>query len=274
MAKLIFAFFLIGCATSNKKGDVNMNISMRDNLYATQNYYEVVKKLKDPLFEKLVVDKCLLKWEEEVNKLKDQVKKAKDRKQRVDLWYQLGNCYNYVGDFKLTFYYYDLVLSEEKKNAKRKAVISYNLGQIYQNSGSVALAQSYYEDAYRNDRLNLLAQLQIALIYLEQGAYQRSIRSISSVLAGSSTSSVARFILGINYFHLKDFAGLNSKVLNRLTEKSTERTLLQMALNLETKKDLKGTFEDLKGLELDFPLFKKFQSYLLKKYGNSINEET
>ena len=273
MVKIIAVLILLaGCASKKPKTGLVLTVDMRNNLFRHQSYFEQMKELREPVFVALGEDKCLLAWEQEVFALKEKLKRSKENDDRVNIWYRLGNCYNYVGQYELSFYYYDLALPALNKRAVEKSTISYNIGRVYHARGNVVLAESYYQEAIQYNLKNNLALVNLALLYSEQGEFKRSNQKLDSILRNTPSSRLARFFQGLNYFHLKDYKSLESKVINRLADTSTEKALLSLARDIARER--KGAYQDLKKEDFDFPWFKSFKNYLLNKFGKSANGKT
>lgn len=265
---LILGFLaLASCASNKKKDEMAMTIAMKDNLFASQNKFENIIKTNDPLFLSTRKNSCIKNWGKEVFKLKKQLRKASKDHERVRIWFNLGNCYNYVKQMEQSFYYYDLVLGSGTKDTKLLSVIYYNIGQIYERSGQLTLAYSYYENANKNDDPSSLSIFKLALLEFKQGEYRLSIKYLNQLAKRFPKSEIVRFLLGVNYFHLNEKESIKNKVLPRLVEKSESRILLNMALDLNNKKLSKSLVGDLENLEVDFKLHRDFKEFLLGKLG-------
>ncbi|MCB0745260.1 MAG: hypothetical protein KDC67_15230, partial [Ignavibacteriae bacterium] len=99
----------------------------------------------------------------------------------------------------------------------------------------------------------------------EQAEYTISNQYLFKLQRYYPQSNLVNFLIGVNYFHLGKKAKVLNKVLNKLDEKSASRILLAMARDYSAHKNLKNLEADLKNLELNFPIYKEFKSYLLKQ---------
>ena len=125
MAKLIgLLIFIVGCASTSQKEGVTLSIKMKEFLFSQQRIVESYKNSNDKFLQSISFDSCLVKWEEEVGEIKKQLLQEEDPNNRALLWFRLGNCFNYVGSYQLSFFYYDLALSDNRLRPLKKSVIS------------------------------------------------------------------------------------------------------------------------------------------------------
>ena len=276
MAKLIPLILLfVSCAQNQKKSEVFLSINMRDSLFAQQSRVESYKNIKDEFFTSLKVDACLVKWEEEVAKLKKKLREESADTNKAQLWFDLGNCYNYVGRDKLTLFYYDLALSSKKLNSKQNSVISYNFAQIYGKKNMPVLVESYLRESLNYNPVNSLALVDLSLIYSQQGEHAQALRILSPLKKKFPRSDFVNFLIGVNYFGMADSGGLESKVLKYINDKSSEALMLSVAKDfLNGTRKQEELLERLGRIEVTLAPYKSFIDLLQKRINGSVNEKT
>ncbi len=261
---LIILGILISCAGSKNRGqNANLSISMKDNLYRNQDELELIKLLKDPYLLKAAEVKCSNNWGATVDKYKESLKREKNILNKARLWHKLGDCFLLVGEYKKSIYYYDLVEASGLKDTKILAVMYYNLGQIFESFGQLVLAKTYYELAYKNDDPKSFSLFKLALIEHRLGEFDLSNSYIKKLIPRFPKSESIRFIMGVNYFHMKKLGLIKSKVLSRLDEKSNSRVLLELAIGTKTKQDKEKLRNDIVNFETNFGLHNSFKKYLI-----------
>lgn len=265
-AFLFFVFVISGCAT-NKKTDFTLPLELKNKLFATQENFEIYRSINDPLFAPLKENKCLDEWEKTVEGLIKNLRLSKSNKERVLIWYNLANCYNYVSEYNKAIYYYDLVLTVEKKNKKMLSVATSNIGLIYEIKGLNVLSKSYYERSLAYDKNNHIASYLIAYDYIRQGELVKAEQILSTLMKKLPKSRVVRSTLGVSFVLSDNEYELKSKVLSFFNEKVEEKVLFQLSQKLYAGKHSKDDLDDLGELELKFPLLNNFRKFLLNKFG-------
>ena len=275
MAKLILLLiFLVGCATTSQKDGVSLSIKMKDHLFSQQRIVERYKNTNDIFLQSVDFDSCLVKWEEEMEKIKKQLLREENPKKRTLLWYRLGNCYNYVGSYKLSFFYYDLALSDNSLQSSKKSVISYNLARVYARKGQVVLAESFYKDSLKDDPTNSLALIELSILYTEQGEYIHALNILQKVVSRFKKSDFVRFLIGVNYFGLGDAESLQSKVIPLINDKSSEARLLLIAnYFLRKNKTHEDLLNSLARIETTLPPHRSFRDLLQLRISRSVNDK-
>ena len=259
--------FLISCASTKNKNEEPLSVSMKNNLYSTQDKFENILKTKDPIFLSLKKNTCINNWGKEVFLLKKKLRTIKKNSEKTEIWFKLGNCYNYVKDTERVIYYYDLVQGSGTKDTRMLSVIYFNMGQIYELNGQHSLAYSYYENSYKNDDPSSLSLFKLAVMEFKQREFRLSIKYLNILNQRFPKSNLVNFLIGVNYFHLNKKTVLINKVLPRLDEKSESKVLMAMALDLSEEKINKSLEADLKNLEVEFSMHQEFKQYLLGRLG-------
>lgn len=263
---LIVLIFVGSCATNNKT-DFTLPLELKNKLFATQENFEILRGINDSLFLPLKENKCLDEWEKVVEGLIKKLRSSKTNKERVGIWYDLGNCYNYVAEYNKAIYYYDLVLTVEKRNKPMLSIVTSNIGIIYEIKGLNILAKSYYEKSLAYNRNNHLSHYLISMDYIRQGEFSKSDAILLSLMKKLPKSRVVRSSLGVSFILSDNPFELKNKVLNFFNEKVEEKVLFQLSMKMYAGKHTKDDIEDLKDLELKFPLLNNFRNYLLNKFG-------
>jgi len=271
MARLIHILILLlviaSCATQKKAG-VELPLELKNRLFSTQASFELLNSFNDPLFAPLKKNKCINNWEEYVSALNKKLRGTQKNSERVLIWYELGNCYNYVGEYKKAIYFYDLVLSVEKQNDPMLSVITANIGLIYELKGLNILAKSYYEKSISHNGNNFLAKYLIALDHLRQGEFSLANPILEELTQKLPKSRAVFSTLGVSFSLSGSSSELKSKVFKFFNEKEEERVLFEIALKLFDGKQTKDDLEDLKDLELKFPVLNDYRNFLLNKFGS------
>lgn len=264
MARLIpILLILISCSTVKKDNDLGLTVAQRDKYFAEQNHLEMLLAANDQLFLSYKPEGCVQDWTKYVTPLKDRLKKVVDDKQRYKIWFELGNCYILIGEYKKAIYYYDLVLGLNYKNKVVDSSIYFNLGQLYEMYNRDFLAYSFYQSALESRDKRHYSLLKLGMLEYKQAEFVKSNQYFQQLQRYYPGSDLVRFFIGVNYFHLEKKDQLINKVLTKLDEKSPSRVLLVMALDIAEKKNLKQLEADLRNLDLSLSLHKEFKSYLL-----------
>jgi tetratricopeptide (TPR) repeat protein len=258
---------MISCATTKSRDEETLTVTMKNNLYSSQDKFENILKTNDPVFLSLKKNTCINNWGKEVFALKKKLRTIKKTSEKVDVWFKLGNCYNYVKDTERVIYYYDLVQGSGTKDTKLLSIIYFNMGQIYELNGQNSLAYSYYENAYKNDDPSSLSLFKLAILELKQREFRLSIKYLNILYKRYPKSNLVNFLIGVNYFHLNEKSAVINKVLPRLDEKSVSKVLLAMALDLSEGMKKKSLEADLSNLEVVFSMHQEFKQYLLGRLG-------
>ncbi|MBD64151.1 MAG: hypothetical protein CME62_03030 [Halobacteriovoraceae bacterium] len=269
MAKLIlFAFLLFNfsCATGKKSG-FELSQKLRAKLFSTQNNFEKYLASGDPLFNNLNNKECLADWEKSVSELNKKLRKVSSDQQRSEIWFTLGNCYNYTQEFRKSLYYYDLVLTFEKNDAQKISKIMSNIGLIYDIQGLSALARSYYQNSLKHNRSNHLANYLLSLDYLRQGNFAKANEGLELLAKQLPNSRVVRSSLGVSFVLSGNNLELRNKVLSFFNEKDEEAILLKSGIKLINGEVSRDRIADLKDLELKFSVLDDFRDYLITSFG-------
>lgn len=264
---LIISVVFISCATGPKT-KVDLSQETKDKLFATQNAFELYNSLNDPLFANLKNNQCLLDWQKYVFDLNQKMRQVTKNSERIGIWYELGNCYNYIQDYKKSLYYYDLVLSLDKRNKQRNSVILANIGVIYEKQGLDVLARSYYENSLRNNINNHIANYLLGLDHLREGDFRKANDSLETILRKIPNSRLVRSTLGVSFILSDNKFELKNKVFKFFNEKDEETVLFKTAIEFYDGKVSSNKISDLKDLELKNPIMNSFRKFLLTKFGN------
>lgn len=268
IAYLVLSFILVACATSkNNKDEEILDVDMRNNLFSTQNNFENIISQKDELFFSMENSSCLNNWVKGVKKYKDRLKKTTKNKVRADSWFHLGNCYNYVNQYNLALYYYDLFISSGVKDNQKYATMYFNMGQIYEKKRQIKLAFSYYKNSLNYGDATKLSLFKLGMLSFKENEFNKSNTYFKQLGKFFPKSSMVKFLVGVNYFHLNSKELLHNKVIKRMDEKSVGRIMLSMASDLAIGKNKEKLETDLKNLDVTFSLHKQFKSYLLRNFG-------
>lgn len=258
--------FLFSCATNKKKEDL-LDIKKREELFSNQRNIDNLLKMKDVLFATVKSKKtCTQNWLKTVESYKQSLLGLKTDKKRVRIWFKLGNCYNFVGDYKRSMYYYDLVLSQRINDTNILAKLNYNIGQIYELSGQLDIAFSYYKEAFKYDDPSSLSLFKLAMLEFQQAEFESSLIYLNKLSRRIPRSKTVKFLQGVNYFHQNKRSLIRNKVLNSLDEKSVEAILLSIALDIE-EGDKKKLETDLENLEVETFFAESFKKHLLSLVG-------
>ncbi len=261
---LMLILLLSGCSTQPKKPKYPLEVRMKDKLFSNRNLVDNYLLTKDPLLLTYKGHECLDNWQTKVYEIKDRLRKETKAHLRTQLWFKLGNCFNYIENFDLALYYYDLVLGSKTKDTKIKAIVYYNTGQIYESVGQKSVALSYYENAYNLDDPESFSLIKLGVYEHLQAEFEASNKYFTQLLQRYPESELVKFYIGVNYFHLSQIDKIKNKVLPQLDEKSIAKILLMMAIDLESEVK-KSLANDLNDLEVEFIPYKKFKEYLLSR---------
>lgn len=243
-------FFLCSCSlfkASKPKEVMGQNYEM---FYSNvEEKREELVDLNDEFINVLNRDSCFDNWGEKIYDLKEKLKNA-NQKEKPFLWFRLGNCYNYVGDFKLALFYYNLVESSNTRDTKIQAVMLANLAEIYKSQGQEELAFSYFENSIKLDDPSQLSLFEQALLLSKWGQYKESLKLLKELNKRFPESKLIIYLIGVQYFLLEDFDFVKSKVLNSLDEQYIGAQLLKSALLVgtitrETKENFLSELDDL-----------------------------
>lgn len=275
MAKLIgLLIFIVGCASTSQKEGVTLSIKMKEFLFSQQRIVESYKNSNDKFLQSISFDSCLVKWEEEVGEIKKQLLQEEDPNNRALLWFRLGNCFNYVGSYQLSFFYYDLALSDNRLRPLKKSVISYNLARVYTEKDQIVLAENFYKDSLKDDPANSLAQIELSILYTKQGEYNQALKILRKIEKRYKRSDFVKFLIGVNYFGLGDAESLQSKVIPLINDKSSEAKLLLIANHfLRKNKKHEDLLDNLGKLEITLPPYRSFRDLLQMRISRSINDK-
>lgn len=227
---------------------------------------EVLLELNDSYLESILRNSCFDDWGEKVYDIKDRLKKV-TTKMKPKLWFELGNCYNYVGDFNKALFYYDLVENSGVKDTKILSIVYSNTGEIYSNKKHSDMAVSYFQKAYNLDDPTSLSLFKLGIYSSEWGMYRKSIRHFSELSKRYPKSNLIKYLIGIQYFLLGDEDFLKDKVLSRLDEKYIGAQLLKKALEVKkVNNKMKENFlSELEDLDSPISYFKNFQNLIRQK---------
>lgn len=272
MDKLIqFIFFLalISCAGNKSGRESTLNYDEREKLFEYQNRLKNLESLNDELVFAFKENTCSADWEARVKKLKDSLYTAKDNKKPYT-WFELGNCYMYIKDYKKALFYYELTESSGTKDTKIISSLYYNIGVSYYAVKQFELAKSYFELARKNDDPKALSLFQLSLINLSDGNFKASLQHLMALERKYRKSDLVKYLKGVNYFYMRDINSLRNKVLNRLDEKFLGKALLEVALNITSEQKRVAIINNntLDNLESDIIYFEKFRQSLLKEIDN------
>ncbi|MBT4792904.1 MAG: hypothetical protein HON90_15115 [Halobacteriovoraceae bacterium] len=267
IALVLFALLLASCSSTKEVKSVPMSATLKAKLYANQNLVESISSLKDKVFVGYENKYCLMNWGEAVYKYKDELRRTSKTKRRIKLWFDLANCYNYVGDFGKSLYYYDLIQGVGSTNQKMLSMISFNIGQILELNHQDVSAYSFYQDSLKKGDKSRLSLLKLAFLDYKQHEYEQSLKHLNKLRKYYPRSNLVNFLIGVNYIHLDSKSENINKVLKRIDEKYVGRNLLAMALDVTNKKFAKDLEVDLKNLDVEFKLHIDFKKYLLSRLG-------
>ena len=117
-------------------------------------------------------DKELLSYLHERDKVKNcsnQKAKAFLRKNQSDYWNQVGVCHFLAGDYEKAVFYFDMSLKRARGRSSAKALN--NLGVLNLHFKRYRRAHSFFAKALEKDSQDLLANLNLAHLYMEFKRY-------------------------------------------------------------------------------------------------------
>ena len=272
MDKLIYiliATLFLSCAGTKSSDNGVLSYEERNRLFNYQKSLKALEILNDDIIKAVTTNSCSQEWEKKVKKLKESLYLSPDNKKST-IWYELGNCYLYIQDFKKALFYYELTESSGTKDTKIIASLYYNIGVSYFSVGQLELAKSYFELAKKKDDPKSLSYFQLGLIDLSNGDFRSSLRNLSTLSRRYPQSRLINYLLGVNYFYLRDIKSLRNKVLNRLDEKFFGKALLEVAIDTTSEQKRAKVKNDgvLDRLESEIIYFEKFRLSLLKEIEN------
>ncbi len=269
MDKLVYTiviFSLLSCASTKNNGSSELSYEQRDILFRNIEKIEKDTSSGDVLFIEANKNNCPGKWEQTVQKAKEDLYVAKS-KGKAKIWFQLGNCFNYIDDFERSILYYELVESSGTRDTKLLADVNYSLGNIYLKMNQREIAESYFNSARKLDDPKSLSLFQLGILELSDGEYKQSIKKFNDLAKKYPKSNFVQYFIGVNYYYLRELKALHDKVLPRIDDKFLGKSLLEVALKLGSEEGKRKIKEEgiLDNIESDNIYFEKFKMNLLQE---------
>ncbi|MDP8217504.1 MAG: tetratricopeptide repeat protein [Candidatus Theseobacter exili] len=158
--------------------------------------------------------------------------------------YQLGLCYDNLGNYDLAEDYYlealnKLKASDEPNKTKYLYNANLNLGYIFLKQGEYAEAETKFHEVLKMDSKNVNAYASLGYIYSEKKDYDRAIREYTKAVDINPGNAATQYNLGVMYLRKGNnkLAKDKFKIASKLDPTLKEPTLLETVYSKNRDKE-------------------------------------
>jgi len=257
---LLLSILVSSCSTLKTNKAIFVTRSMERNIKFNDNIFDYLE-FDNAGLENSLERKCVSgSFSGEVQKMIELIKAKSTPLVQVEI----GVCYQLAGEFSKALYYYDQGLAKIKPKQKTlKSLVFNNLGIMFGKRDQFDKAYNYLEKSLLERPNYFITVYNMALTLTSIGRYDESISLIKKFRGNSEEEKELTKILGIDYLSMNDMSSLESKVINRLDDKLSEKAFLHAVVKYYKTGDSKVAYELLEDIDDLNPIYQQLYNELI-----------